>query len=265
MKKISILLSIILLLQVCVRAQDENPKVQFAVRAGLNGSILLIPSSTIQNESSFGYLSNQKLKIGATAGLVMDVRLREKLYLQTGVLYSWQRLSQIQNAQYSDTMGVRHSFASNNLYTTHHVKVPLMIFFHSSEEKNHFVAGAGLFVDVAMAGKLTYYGSEVLTTEDKVISNILEGELELYKPGKKEIYYCEANDNTFQHYTLAQDKILQRLDFGVGMELGYQISQFYIGVHADFGLLNSMNPKFTQHKYVQRNLNFQVMLGYKIN
>lgn len=265
MKKISLFLSFLLILQIGVHAQEENPKVQLAVRAGLNGATLLIPESTIQNVSAFGYTSNQKLKIGATAGLVVDFRLKKKLYLQTGVLYSWQRLSQTQNAQYSDTLGIRHSIASNNLYTTHHLKVPLMLFFHSSEDKNHFVAGAGLFVDVAMAGKLTYNGSEVLTNEDKVISNILEGELELYKPGKKKIYYCEANDNTFQHYALTQDKILQRLDFGVGMELGYQISQFYIGVHADFGLLNSMNPKFTQHKYVQRNLIFQLMVGYRIN
>ena len=265
MKKISLFLSFLLILQIGVHAQEENPKVQLAVRAGLTGATLLIPESTIQNVSAFGYTSNQKLKIGATAGLVVDFRLKKKLYLQTGVLYSWQRLSQTQNAQYSDTSAVRHSVASDNLYTTHHLKVPLMLFYHSSEAKNHFVAGAGLFVDVAMAGKLTYNGSEVLTDEGEITSNILTGELELYNKGKKELYYCEANDNTFQHYELTRDKILRRFDFGVGMELGYQISQFYIGVHADFGLLNIMNPNFTQYKYMQRNLNFQLMVGYRIN
>lgn len=266
MKKISLFLTFLLMLQIGVQAQDENPKVQLAVRAGLNGSTLLIPKSTIQNESAFGYNSTQKMKLGATAGLVADIRLKEKLYLQTGILYTWQRTGQTQTTQYTDSSAVYHSLTSDNIYTTHHLKVPLMLFYHSSAEKNHFVAGAGIYVDAALAGRITYNGSEVTSSSSEgQKSYIMAGDFNPYTKEPKQIRYSLADDEFINTYPLKEGRVLNRMDFGISMELGYQISQFYIGVHADFGLLNSMNPKFTQHKYVQRNLNFQLMVGYRIN
>ena len=140
-----------------------------------------------------------------------------------------------------------------------------MLFYHSSAEKNHFVAGAGIYVDAALAGKITYNGSEVISSSDGQQSYIMAGDLNLYTKEPKQIRYSLADDDFINTYPLKEGRVLNRMDFGVSMELGYQISQFYIGVHADFGLLNTMNPKFIQHKYVQRNLNFQLMVGYRIN
>lgn len=93
----------------------------------------------------------------------------------------------------------------------------------------------------------------------------MAGDFNPYTKEPKQIRYSLADDEFINTYPLKEGRVLNRMDFGISMELGYQISQFYIGVHADFGLLNSMNPKFTQHKYVQRNLNFQLMVGYRIN
>lgn len=265
MKKLFILFGIIVF-SVGLMAQEEPSKVQVGVRAGLGGSTLLIPKSTIMNESVFGYSSEQSIKLGAMAGLVVDFQVMPKGYIQTGLLYSWQRVGQVQGARFTDSLSTQYSISSENLYTMHRLKVPLMFNYHFSTSKNHFVLGAGIFADAALAGKLTYNGSAVLTTVDnEKQSYVMGGEFNPYTNDPKQIRYSVADDDHIDLYTVSEENILNRIDFGLSLEIGYQISQFYVGAHLDFGLLNAMNPKFTTHKYDQRNMAFQLMLGYRIN
>ena len=265
MKKIAILFCCLIMLM-GAKAQENNSKFEASVRAGLIGSGLTIPKATFQNESEFGYNATQSMKPGALAGLVFDFQLVNQCYLQTGILYSWQRFGQVQNARYTDSLNTDYSIASQNLITMHRVKVPLMVNYRFSTESNHFVVGAGVYLDCAAGGNLTYDASAVLTPEGLAQqSYMMNGSFDPYKNDVKKIYYHEASDNYISSYKISDGNILNRVDFGASLELGYQISKFYVGVHADLGLLNSMNQNFTQHTYIQRNLNIQLMLGYKIN
>lgn len=266
MKRLFALLGV-LIIGLNVWAQDELPKVGVHFRAGINASTFLIPNITFQNESYFGYASEQSLKIGAMAGFVVDVKLKNKCFLQTGLLYSWQRVGQMQTATFTDTSTkTGYSIASQNSYIMHRLKLPVMFQYHFSTNPNHFVVAAGVYVDAALGGSLTYDGSAILKPQGlSQQSYMMAGSFDPYKNDRKKIYYSLADDDYVSTYSLYDGPILNRVDFGTSLELGYMISKFYIGVHADFGLLNSMRKDFTQNIYVQRNMNIQLMLGYRIS
>ena len=167
MKKTTIILLSIMLLFFCATAQEDEPKVAVGVRVGINGSSLLIPRSTFESAYSTNYNSEQAMKVGAVAGLDIDIKLKEKLSLQTGLFYSWQRFGQEQGAVFTDTNNVRYSIGSVNQYTVHHLRLPVMVKYHFSTNPNHFVIAAGLYADYALSGEITYDASAVLTQENQ--------------------------------------------------------------------------------------------------
>jgi len=263
MKKI-ILLICLLCPFILINAQDEVQRAQVSARIGLSGTSMLIPNSTISNQTAFGYSATQQLKMGVTGGLIADIHLKNKWFLQTGVMYGWQRFHQEQYARF-DQNSHNLSIASENLYTMHRAKVPLMIYYHSTLEPNHFVVGLGLFADVALGGKLTYDASaHVIDPDNEAIDYMASGSFDPFRNDHKYLYYHISNDDYTQKYDLYRGNILNRFNFGLAGEVGYQISKFYVGAHVDFGLGNMMNKKFAEN-YVERLISFQIMLGYKIN
>ena len=246
-------------------AQEEVQRVELSARIGLSGTTMLIPNSTINSFTSYGYYTTQKIKLGVTGGLVVDIHLKDRWFLQSGVMYGWQRLHQVQNSVFLD--GENHlSIASENLYTMHRLKIPVMVYYHTSLEPNHFVVGAGLFADVALSGKIVYDASAVVKDLNNNTSNyVASGQFDPFMNDTKYLYYHPANDDYTQKYRLYHGNILNRFNFGIAGEVGYQISKFYVGAHVDFGLLNMMNKEFAGENYMERLFSFQVMLGYKIN
>ncbi|MBR4135484.1 MAG: PorT family protein [Bacteroidales bacterium] len=265
MKKIALLVTLIGLLTV-VQAQEEVQRAQLSARIGLSGTTMLIPNSTITSLTSFGYYSTQKLKLGVTGGLIVDIHLKNKWFLQSGVMYGWQRLHQVQNSVFTDAENYHFSIASENLYKMHRLKIPVMIYYHTSLSDNHFLVGAGLFADVALGGKIVYDASAVVQDPDNNTTNyVASGQFDPFLKDTKYLYYSIAGDNYTDKYRLYRGNILQRFNFGIAAEAGYQVSKFYVGVHADFGLLNMMNKEYGGDNYKERLFSFQVMLGYKIN
>lgn len=265
MKKIALLVTLIGFLMV-VQAQEEVQRVQLSARVGLSGTTMLLSKNTINSQFAYGYNASQQLKLGVTGGLIVDIHLKNRWFLQSGLMYGWQRLHQVQTAIYDDLDKVHWSIASENLYKMHRVKIPLMLYYHTSLEPNHFMIGAGLFADVAMSGKIVYDASAVITKPDNVISKyVANGQFDPFMNDTKYLYYQEANDDYTQKYRLYHGKILNRFNFGVAAEAGYQVSKFYFGAHVDIGLLNMMNKEFAGENYIERLFSFQVMVGYKIN
>ncbi|MCR4965829.1 MAG: PorT family protein [Bacteroidales bacterium] len=250
---------------ILVNAQDDVQRAQVSARVGLGGTTMLIPNSTFTSQTAFGYSATEQLRLGVTGGLIVDIHLKNRWFLQTGVMYGWQRFHQEQFALY-DKDSYKYSIASENLYTMHRVKVPLMVYYHTSLEPNHFMVGLGLFADVALGGKLTYDASAKITDPDNEITDYMgSGSFDPFKNDHKYLYYHKSNDDFTDKYDLYRGNILNRFNFGLAGEVGYQISKFYVGAHVDFGLANMMNKKFAGDNYVERLFSFQVMLGYKIN
>ena len=247
------------------QAQNEIPRAQLSARIGLSGTTMMIPNTTITAQSAYGYGASQQLKLGVSGGLIVDIHLKDRVFLQTGLMYGWQRFHQIQTAIY-DKESYHYSIASENLYKMHRVKIPAMFFYHTSLESNHFVVGAGLFADVALGGKITYDASAVITDPDnEKINYVASGQFDPFLKDSKFLYYHIANDDYTQKYRLYHGNILNRFNMGIAGEVGYQISKFYVGAHVDFGLLNMISRDFAGDNYMERLFSFQIMLGYNIN
>lgn len=265
MKKItSVLLCMMLVLSAF--AQNETQRVSVNVRLGLGGSTLLIPQLSKASLGTKGFDASQKMQIGGAAGLIADVKLKDSWSLQTGVMYSLQRFNQKQTSVFTDTANVHYSLATDNIYKSHRLHVPLMLAYHFSGEKNHLSVAAGLYADVVLAGDITYDASAVITHPQNVETKyVISGNLDPFKNDRKYLYYNLANDSHVGKYVLHDGKLLNRFDMGVSAEVGYYISQLYIGVQANFGLLNIANKDYFNTNYVERNFNFNILLGYKIN
>lgn len=263
----------------CSLMAQENsaPAYTFGIRAGVNGSSLLIRQISFSYISGKNYTSTQKMKIGAHAGFVFDVPIKNKFHFQTGLLYVWQRFGQEQQCRYTEgdiTVSTSsYSIGSTNTYTTHHLRLPLMINYHCSTKSNHLVLGAGLYLDGTLSGLLAYDASAIVTTNSVENGTTTQhyfasGSLDPYKNERQRLYYTLENEDYVNSYTVYNGNLLKRMDVGVALELGYQISQFYIGVGADFGLLNMCKGKskggYFSDGFAQRNFNLQLSFGYNI-
>ena len=263
MKKIALFFTLVCFLS-AIQAQEETQRVQLSARIGLSGTTLLIPNSTISAQYAYGYNTSKQMKLGVSAGLIADIHLKNKLFLQTGLMYGWQRLHQVQTAVF-EKESHHLSIATENMYKMNRIKIPLMLYYHTSLENNHFVVGAGLFADIALSGKIIYDASCADKDPHGSITNyVASGHFDPFLNDTKYLYYHIANDDFTNKYSLYHGNILNRFKWGIAAEAGYQVSKFYFGAHVDFGLANMMNPKFAGEDYKERLFSFQIMVGYKI-
>lgn len=262
MKKFCFLL-LLLASAVFVFAQntEDSPKVRISARIGGVGSLYVAPKGTsISLNPSDDYVT-RSMKIGISAGLSLKIPVSDKLFLQTGLMYSMQRNVEHGFATYlsNDT---NYSVDATIKYKSHHLRVPLMLMYQTSTEPNHFCLGAGVFADVAMGGRLNYSASAKLNPGD---SYIFEGDFNPFSPGNKYLNYHIVSDEYSQKYLLGNGPYFKRFNFGVAAEIGYQISKVYLGAHLDFGVLNMVRPEMCGENYKQRPLDVQVLIGYNIN
>lgn len=265
MKKITSLL-FCLVLMLAAYAQEDMQKVNIGVRLGLGGSTLMLPQMSKASLGTKGYNASQKMQIGGTAGVMADFMLKENWSVQTGVMYSLQRFTQTQSSVYTDTANVNYSLSTDNTYKMHRLRVPVMLTYHTSRANNHLSVSAGLYADCALSGDIAYDASAVLTPQHGSDTKyVIAGNFDPFKNDRKYLYYNIADDSHVGKYNLHDGQILNRFDVGVSVEAGYYISKMYVGVQANFGLLNMANKGYFTTNYVERNFNFNILLGYKIN
>lgn len=259
-------------------SQENDQIMRVSARIGLNGSNVLLPRSMDNNMlavpetffpttiSSGNFSLSHSLKIGASAGLVFDFKLKDKLSLQTGIFYSLQRLGQVHSAVFNDNTDTHFSITTENTVKMHRLKVPLMVNYRFSQNSNSFIIGAGVFADCALGGDIAYDASAVVTSSTGAIQKYTaSGNFDPFQKDMKHLYYNIVNDDYINKYSLYNGNIYNRFDFGIVAELGYQIHNFYVGLHAEFGLLNMINEQFSGDNVREHNANFQLQLGYKIN
>ena len=250
-------------LMAVAQQENDNTKVKVGVRVGGVGSYYIAPKGLSISLNPSDDYAERSMKIGATAGLSIDIPLTQKLHLQTGLMYSMQRNGE-------------HGFGKDSLfepkteydvdayikYRSHHLKLPVMLMYHVSTNPNHFCLGAGVFADFAMGGRLNYSASARPTEGD---SYLFEGDFNPYEAGNKYLYYHPTNDPFSQKMLVGNGAYFKRFNLGVSAEIGYNISKFYIGAHLDVGVLNMARPEVCGENYKQRPLDVQVLIGYNIN
>lgn len=265
MKKITAIILCIMLM-ISALAQNDAQRVGINVRVGLGGSTLMLPQMSKATLATKGYDASQKMKIGGVAGLMADIKIKDNWSLQTGVTYSMQRFTQQQTSVFTDSSNIHYSLASDNTYKMHRLRVPIMVAYHFAGENNHLSIAAGLYADAALAGDITYDASAVITPQNgSETKYVLGGNFDPFKNETKYLYYNIADDSHVGKYNLYNGNILNRFDLGASVEVGYYISKLYIGLQANFGLLDMTNKGYFKPNYVERNFNFNLLLGYKIN
>lgn len=262
MKKICFLL-FLLASAVFVFAQNstDSSKVRVGVRIGGVGSLYVVPKGQSISLNPSNDYAEHSMKIGLTAGLSLNIPLKEKLFLQTGLMYSLQRNGEHGFGTFSQS-DTDYSIDATIKYKSHHIRLPLMLMYHGSTNPKHFCIGAGVFADVVMGGRLNLSASARLTPGD---SYIFEGDFDPFSPGNKYMNYHIVSDDFSQKVILGNGPYFKRFNFGLAAEIGYQISKVYLGAHLDFGLLNMARPENCGELYKQRPLDVQVLIGYNIN
>lgn len=260
MKRFFSLLAL-LLCSVMLIAQTESQRVQVGLRIGAGGTAFLVPKTSVSAIHPNGNASMYAMKIGAVAGLAVDIRLKDNCFLQTGLYYSLQRVGETNYAGFNRN-DTSCSIAADTKYTLHRMKLPVMFHYHLGTDVRHWTFGIGLFTDVAMGGKLHYSSSAVLTPGGNFLLN---ADMNPFMFGNKYYNIHEDGDEFSQKHLIGSGPLFNRLDMGLSAEVGYSFPKVYIGVHCDLGLMNMANAKFFGENFVQRNLNAQVLIGYKIN
>lgn len=244
-------------------AQDTatGPKVRVSVRVGGVGSLYVAPKGQAISLNPSQDHPERTMKIGAAAGVSVNFAMTQKLFLQTGLMYSLQRNGEHGFGTFTESDTVS-SVDATIKYTSHHLRLPVMVMYHLSTKPNHFCFGAGVFADVTLGGRLNYSSSVRVNPGD---SYLYEGDFNPFEQGNKYLYYHMVSDEYSQKYLLGNGSYFKRFNFGVSAEIGYQISRFYLGAHLDFGVLNMARPEMCGENYKQRPLDVQVMIGYNIN
>lgn len=257
------LLMLALLLSTVALAQNETPKVKVDLRAGY----VLSTFFASQNQSAdvtFGLPDRYYgLKSGCSVGVGVEVPLKERLSLRTGLFYARQTVGAAEQTvrQTGDsTCSVDYSEKT----TAHNFCLPVMVKYAIPvRENSRFEVAAGPYLSVTAGGKLTGKGTYAYSTGVNYTEKM---QFDPWKNDKKSIYRQMLSDDFVQEELLYNGQIARRVDVGLSLELDYKVSRFYIGAAANFGLLNNVAPEITELTgLARRNFNLQIMLGYQIN
>lgn len=251
------------LLSVSVFGQNETSKVKVDLRAGYTLSTYFARQN--QSEDVTFRLPDHyySLKSGYSVGFGLEVSLKERLSLRTGLSYVRQTTGAAEQTvrQTGDsTCSVDYSEKT----TAHNFCLPVMVKYAVPvRENSRFEVAAGPYISVTAGGKLTGKGSYAYSTG---INYTEKMEFDPWENGKKSVYRQMLSDDFVQEEVLYNGQIARRVDFGLSLELDYKVSRFYIGAAANFGLLNNVAPEITELTGLsRRNFNLQIMLGYQIN
>lgn len=257
------LLTMAVLLSVSVFAQQEDSKVKVDLSAGYTLSTYFARQE-LPADVSFR-LPDQyySLKSGYSVRFGLEVPLKERLSLRTGLSYARQTAGAAEQTvrQTGDsTCSVDYSEKT----TAHNFCLPVMVKYAIPvRENSRFEVAAGPYLNVTAGGKLTGKGSYAYSTG---INYTEKMEFDPWKNDKKSVYKQMLSDDFVQEEVLYNGRIARRVDFGLSLELDYKVSRFYIGAAANFGLLNNVAPEISELTGLsRRNFNLQIMIGYQIN
>lgn len=264
MKKRLLLCCICLFCCFLASAQTDTvapQRVRVGLELGGNYTFLVSFGDFTQSQSQVSRSKN----IAYQVGLFTDIPLRNKLTLRTGLWYACSR-----NLGYSVYNGI---LAAGNdtlvgvieetpYLKAHYLKVPVIINYNFSENKNHFYLGVGIFAECALTGML----DDNMNVRVNDTSNFkIGGIFDPFLTERRQMHIREVGDDYSYPFDYVRDNFYNRFNLGFSLRLGYQISNFYIGVQGEFGILNMLNTKLYGNNNGMHKANLQLNIGYNIN
>ncbi|MCL2650264.1 MAG: PorT family protein [Candidatus Azobacteroides sp.] len=256
--------------------------VSFGIMAGIVSTNFSTNASGdyIGSAIDYGYGSEKPSytsEIGFSAGLLLDIRLYNNLYLQPGVNYVNTKIKNFFSHSFTDQFdytsttylkGIANDEFSEH-YELNYIEVPLLLSYRFKlSEKTNFQINAGPYVGYGITGKCKvigttdwpsldeYYKSNNNPTGNNYLMNCnYDGELNLFDKAKYDyeghacvgistISYTTGDQNVYDYGFVSKDSPFQRFNAGVSFGAGFEFSGFNIRVSYDLGLMNIANDGY---------------------
>ena len=257
---------------------------------GISGGLVManfmtsVSGSFLGGAVNYGYSYNHKQpsyssKAGYSVGLILDIHLKNNIYLQTGIDYI--------NANVKNSFVNSGDFKINNftstsyvigsdnddyeeLFELNYVEIPFLLSyrFNLSQliKRTNFQLNVGPYIGYGISGncKITgtthsswdeYYSSNDVKTGRLFEDNSsFDGVLKLFDVSgswsktdfeRKEIggtyYYNNIYDDEYEDFSSSP---FQKINAGIRLGAAFEIYGFNIGFSYDFGLLNMANDEY---------------------
>lgn len=239
MNKIPVALSLTLL------TTTTFAQIKFAPEAGLN---MAMQTSKIKiNDISLISTETSKLSPGGSGGIMGDLMLLKKMYLQAGIFYFYN------NIKYSSEVDLSaYQLGTPSLVRydrIHSLRLPLFLMYKSGfEGSGRFTAGIGPYVNYSFSG------NRVLNTPFTIYDSVNH---------KVSGYTIRKSNTDLKIGNQAFKDDIRNWDFGLNACIGYESNVgLYFRSTFSYGLLNQ-DPANTDN-YKVRNWGFGFSIGYFI-
>jgi len=222
-------------------------KVRAQVKIGPEAGVNFGMQRSVQPVDSSGNSSqNSILKVGALAGINVDIKVLKRCYIQTGLLYTYDNIKFKEEVDFTAAgLGTAYLQRSTNL---HYIKLPLYLMYKSGYEgSGRFMAGAGPYIAYAFLANQSV--AEPYTLTDST------GQAQ-------KIGYIKTSRQLKLGNDAARDQ-LKAWDYGVNACIGYEsnIGLFFRG-NFSWGFQNLVPGGDASHKL--NNWGMGISIGYNI-
>jgi len=165
--------------------------------------------------------SNDRLKAGPRAGLVLDMALTKKLSLQPGLFYSMKGSKAVDKMSFAFTGTKLIYFKGTYTTTLHYLELPVNLIFRlgRSESNSGFLVYGGPYLACAFSGQ------EKVTATGPQAAQISGLSRKLNIGNEKPVTGVDPQTGAYQ-FSPGDD--LKPLDFGVQAGIGYRLPLDFI-------------------------------------
>jgi hypothetical protein len=228
MRKIILFIAVFTVTTLCASARIRTQKtikpstekaVSPGVRAGMN----------IHKMTYYGYQEwSYRQTVGFHAGVVIDIRLHKKLYLQPGILFSTRggRERSTLNGDDNTVMVERTNISA------HYLDIPFLVQYRLPIGRKSAVSlEAGPCLSIGVGGK---------TKRETIVLSTGGGVLEEQYITMDTFF---SKEEEYWDYSHAKKTFgLERFDVGVRVGGGFHIHGIYLGINYNIGLLSVAHP-----------------------
>jgi hypothetical protein len=212
--------------------------------------------------------SSYKADAGFSIGVLMDMRLYHNLYLQIGLNYtnikyknsfSGNYFDEINDGNYVYKGEAYDDFREN--YTLNYIDIPLIFSYrYKLSEKTNLQLNLGPYISYGLSGKMKlsgttdwpsldeYYNGKS-TGENYYKNAEITGEMDIFgKNGFVNTQYITGDNPLYEDKHDFKESPLSKLNYGLTMGTGVELSGFNIGLSYDLGLSDLANEVFWNSK-----------------
>lgn len=221
----------------CGVATFAQVSVRVGAEAGATMTMLRYKNSASESNAS---PASRITTPGVRAGLLADIALTKRFYLQPGVFYAWTNSRTEPDAFYDKDV----KYQAFNKYSIHNLQIPLYALYKSSVEgTGRFIIGAGPYLGYAFSGRL----------KERSYTFQPMGSQFVVEPIQQSRSLKIGDDKATDEF--------RPLDYGATATIGYESNVgLYFRAHGTYGLANLMPGGDSDHAI--RNWGVGLSIGY---